>query len=347
MIKEVILHIGSPKAGSSSIQASLKDFDDGETFYASLAEVNHTLPIIVSFLDDKSIISRNTKKVRNAITKKQKHLEKLKDQLSRKDRKRIIISGEGIAHKLNDKEKQKLIECLCSKGANLKIVYYVREPISFTKSIFQQQVKVNGRANLQKSFKSKHKLRLNYFYKIIPKENIIVRKFDRDLLDNGCIVRDFSSAVGIEVDKVVNVNESLSLPALKLLYEFNKTNIASSFDQDILNARWKTVNTIMNCYKDFEPIDKKLFAPFADFSEVEYLNKVTNIKFRKPDLIEESNLDEYLGKTQDIDLNILCRELNNIDGKNYLTKSSSELTTKLFKAFLDNPKKDVSFTSKL
>ena len=144
---------------------------------------------------------------------------------------------------------------------------------------------------------------------------------------------------------MVNVNESLSLPALKLLYEFNKTNAVSSIDQNSLDARWKTVKTIMNCYKDFETIDKKLFASIADFSEIEYLNKVANIKFEKPDLIEKSDLDEYLGKTQDIDLNILRNELNNIDGRNYLTKSSRELTTKLFKAFLNNPSRDISFSS--
>lgn len=337
MMKEVILHIGSPKAGSSSIQASLRDFDDGETFYAPLGDVNHTFPIIASFLTDKSIIARNTKKIRNVFKKKERILKRLKNQLSRKDRERIIISGEGIAHRLNDQEKQELIEFLCFNGASLKIIYYVRDPISFAKSIFQQQVKVNGRAKLPKNHKSYHKLRLNYFYKVIPKENIIVKKFDRDLLYKGCVVEDFASVVDIKIDKVINVNESLSLPALKLIYEFNKTNIASSFDQNILNARWKTVNTIMNCYKDFETIDKKLFASFADFSEVEYLNKVTNIKFRKPDRIEKFDLDEYLEKTQDIDLNILCSELNNIDGKSYLAKSSSELTKKLFKAFLNNP----------
>ena len=345
MVKEVILHIGSPKAGSSSIQASLRDFDDGETFYASLGEVNHTLPIIVSFLDDESKINRKTKKIQNAFDRKQRYLKKLEGQLSRNDRERIIISGEGIAHKLRDKDKQKLIEYLCCNDANLKIIYYVREPISFTKSIFQQQVKVNGRAILPKSLKSKHKLRLNYFYKVIPKENIIVRKFDRDILEKGCVVKDFSSVVDIEVDKVVNVNESLSLPALKLLYEFNKTNVVSSLDQNSLDARWKTVKTIMNCYKDFETIDKKLFASIADFSEIEYLNKVANIKFEKPDLIEKSDLDAYLGKTQDIDLNILRDELNKIDGRNYLTKSSQELTTKLFKSFLNNPSRDISFSS--
>ena len=136
MVKEVILHIGSPKAGSSSIQASLRDFDDGETFYASLGEVNHTLPIIVLFLDDKSKINRKTKKILTAITRKERYLKKLEGQLSRKDRERIIISGEGIAHKLKDKEKSGL-------GLGLFIGKTVLEN-NFAKLIFRNSESTGG-----------------------------------------------------------------------------------------------------------------------------------------------------------------------------------------------------------
>ena len=45
----VFMHIGMNKAGSSSIQASLKDYDDGHVRYARLGPRNHSAPIVAMF----------------------------------------------------------------------------------------------------------------------------------------------------------------------------------------------------------------------------------------------------------------------------------------------------------
>ena len=46
---EVILHIGMHKTGSTSIQLSLNGYDDGETIYANLENINHAFPIYTIF----------------------------------------------------------------------------------------------------------------------------------------------------------------------------------------------------------------------------------------------------------------------------------------------------------
>jgi len=48
-MKEVILHIGQHKTGSTSIQFNLQDFDDGKSRYAQLGHPNHSVPLFTFY----------------------------------------------------------------------------------------------------------------------------------------------------------------------------------------------------------------------------------------------------------------------------------------------------------
>ena len=49
MVDEVLIHIGMHKTGSTSIQASIKDYNDGVSAYASLGDENHSVLIYTGF----------------------------------------------------------------------------------------------------------------------------------------------------------------------------------------------------------------------------------------------------------------------------------------------------------
>ncbi len=56
MVCRVILHLGSHKTGSTSIQSALKRFDNGKIAYANLGNANHSAPLFTAFPNPNIII---------------------------------------------------------------------------------------------------------------------------------------------------------------------------------------------------------------------------------------------------------------------------------------------------
>lgn len=316
MVNRIILHIGMHKTGSSSIQHALKDFDNGHTFYPDLGYVNHSLPIVTCFSDNYQGYHIWRKKgLSKAMIEKERATakERLENALARTGRETIIISGEGISL-LDDKSKAALIETLKSHADVVDLICYVRDPLSFAASSLQQRVKGNLKA-LPSILSPEYRRRLESFSDMLPAENVQAIPFDRSGFPDGDVVKDFCSRIGIEPIEATDfeVNSSLTAPALKLAFLFNRTNPCFQGDAIVTRAKHRLVRTLANAYAGGEKIEKTLVKNVSDFSEVPFLVERFGETFAgwslEGNVPSWDELYEWLSDTTDLEIAPLRRVL--------------------------------------
>lgn len=333
MTNTVILHIGTHKTGSSAIQQSLKNYDDGEVFYCHLDRANHSIPFYSVFSgsihrhwQDTGIDNKQLKQ------KSLQYKNEISSQLERPDRTTMIISGEDISV-MNDHEKKSLVGFITDHGCDIQLVCYLREPTEFSASAFQQRVK--GRlSTVPKLITAAYKRRLKCFQSVLPKENLHVRAFDRKTLQNGCVVQDFISLCNLDASRIdiFNANKSMSLSALKLLFLANKVVKASRGDPVINKTREIFNSGIISSYQGQERIPKNVFTEITDYSEVDFVRDEFGILFTKPNeenIPTRKDLVLMLDNLDDIDTTALDQKLAEFG----LDCDGNKLATKLHRYF--------------
>ena len=150
VVQKVILHVGMVKTGSTSIQASLQNYDDEAIFYAQLGKANHSALISLIAKDykpnDPLFALRGLKGIsKNEYEKQKKNaIESLNIQLDRDDRDTIIISAESIWN-FTPKEFNNLVALLRKRCKEIKVICYLRDPVSWSKSMLQQTIKTGNK----------------------------------------------------------------------------------------------------------------------------------------------------------------------------------------------------------
>lgn len=318
MVSEVILHTGMHKTGSTSIQAALADYDDGQSFYARFPEKNHSTAIRGTFSTQPERYHQWQKlglDFAQIQFRRKQYREQLAADLGRDDRHTLIISGEGIGL-LDDAGKHELLSFIRKYVSRLRVVCYIRRPVEFAASYLQQNIKV-GRSTLPDSVPTEYRKRLEIFARQLPADDLVVRAYERASFPNGSVVADFCQVVGLESARVAEtrVNERLSVPALKLLYAFNRSNDCYTGDPVVHQARQALARWLQGAYANGPQLESAWFYSMADFSEVEYLQDRFGLCL-KDDLslraASRRNTDEWLVNLDDVDPEPLRERLRQI-----------------------------------
>ena len=342
MIKKVFVHIGLHKTGSSSIQQSLRYYDDGSTFYAELGFANHSEPLISAFssnfLEYRNFIKMGfePEKIKNL---KKSTLDKLNSEI-KKNRNQMILSGEDLSD-LKEADIRKLLNFFKEKNIELVIVAYIRNPKDWRMSIFQQKIK-GGERDLQKAFAENFRSikRLQRFKSVFESSNVVIKNFSRSKLRNGCVVEDFCAQVNIDPPKqIINANESLSLSAIKLLFLFNNSVIVSSGNQDIIKARFKLINLLRDLYNKDKSLDPRFFSTSNDPKILKNIFKEFKIRFDNiPDdpKFNLKNLEFEITDVSNVDLDPLDKWLKKERFNSDLFKSPESKLSAIFYKLMMN-----------
>ncbi len=228
-MKRCWLHIGMHKTGTTSLQANLKRIGStadweyiciggklhmNTPFHAMFA----TNPFHYHWFHKQGITPE-------ALAEKGANLrERLTEAISSSTLETIIMSAEALP--LVDKAGiQRLKDFLDPLFDEIRVIGYVRPPVSFKISIFQEMVK-GGRSKLDLE-----KIKLNYRHKfekfdqVFGRENVILRKFDPASFAHGCTVSDFFATIGLAPpnrSSIKRANESMSQGACGILYAYRK-----------------------------------------------------------------------------------------------------------------------------
>ena len=324
MLKTCLIHIGTPKTGTSSLQATLyaarKELLKNNINYFNFTE-NHNLLVPVfesAAVNAAHLMSPDLKsgqKVKSALLK----------AIKTNKAETFVISGEAISM-LTKEGVQNLKSFLEPYFDDFKIVAYVREPFGFASSAAQQLIKSGSfserfventisRANPGwGNVLPFYQRRIEYFLDIFGTENTIVKDFTRPKLKNQNIIDDFLLSIlnysgNLKKIKKINKNEALDGDLVRILEQVNINLPALINEKRNTDRSSKLIQRLRNYSRS---IEKKKYVPakldldaFCKVIEkdVEWLDQACNVTF---------SLDKPNWKDEPIDPGKIAKLVNHL-----------------------------------
>ncbi len=304
-MREVIIHIGMHKTGSTSIQDALRGYKDKKTRYASFSQINHSIPIYTVFSKRryKYHIWKNLGLSKQQIDQKvYEYAQILESDLCDKQYERLVVSGEDIST-LDREEMHELVEVFHSKGLSVRIVMFVRQPVSLVSSVVQELIK-NGHRSFGQ-YNLQYESRIQPFREVLPSENITVEDFDSAVRKHSSIVKCFASLLDIARLSEKHSNESMSIQAVALVYKLNNIPLQVVAHPNRYKARSIIVEHVRKAFSldaGFEKPDPEEFACLLGSSSVEreclYLKENFGISYEeKPSQYDPDKLIDYFNQS--------------------------------------------------
>jgi len=307
-IRRLILHIGTGKTGSTSIQDSLGHARDAllekNIYYPSNKPFNHIFTFVPIFLDDpeKSFVFR-----RNLLQSEDKRIKVnnfrktwLKE-INACNKDNFIISAEDFTlpfFKVDSVTRlKKFVE---EYFREVTIIAYVRHYDQWIPSQMQQAVK-NGAVKDIREIADfflncppliSYRKNLRKWIKVFGRENIVVRPFDPQVFYKGSLLSDFFRACNLPADNIsipeIVSNESIGKYAVAFLQKYNRTYpvlIEGSANPERGLAQTGTPAYLYNDLKD------EKFKPILIYSaeqaekinkEIDFVNRFFTDEYRFP-----------------------------------------------------------------
>ncbi|GAB5376970.1 MAG: hypothetical protein AcusKO_34320 [Acuticoccus sp.] len=219
----LLIHAGMNKTGSSSIQNYLKQHDLGAVRYMEWRTANHSALFALLFHEpvEEYHSFRGRGETREALLRERTvWLERVAGQLDANRDRTIVMSAEDISGPYPDAVRR-MGEFFARFTSDIKVVAYVRPPISFMQSAFQQRVASGGldclnTAGLWPGYRG----RFEKLDEAFGAHNVTLRRYASDALRGGDVVLDFCDVLGVSPSGYTPVrdNSSLSLEALSLIF---------------------------------------------------------------------------------------------------------------------------------
>ncbi|MCC4270458.1 hypothetical protein LL254_07020 [Marinobacter nauticus] len=228
MIEEAVIHVGMHKTGSSSIQSTLHNLgqDLGSGFgYLKLNSPNHSgffMTILSKKPEEYHAHKLNCRSKEEVINIQARYEAQLDEALSSFKMGKVIISAEDLsAPSVTTEMLEYLRERISQYCRKIRIIGYVRPPLGYMQSAFQQRLKGAVVKKLELRYLWPHyRARFESLDQVFGPDSVELVAFKPKDLFRGDVVYDFARRVGITLNEsdVVRTNESLSLEASSVLF---------------------------------------------------------------------------------------------------------------------------------
>lgn len=236
-MQDCILHIGMPKTGTTSIQSSLSDSLCDRRFRLITLDNyfgNHMISaaFMPTEFDRASIFFRGVRpeQIRTIQSNAKAYLDRSL-RSARKSGQVPIISAE-IIWMFSKEQLRTLSNFLAKRGFRSKVYGYIRAPLDMLESVLQQKIKI-GRVEPWKELLGMirgfpYRRKISELDDVFGQESVDLKFFDPASFPSKCVVVDLCERAGIEFsrNKVVRVNESLNLNAIKFLHSLGRYRVA-------------------------------------------------------------------------------------------------------------------------
>lgn len=254
MVERVILHVGFPKTGSSSIQSWLHENQDELLAKYGFLYPMQYLAFKLAHLELTKIFTPNSPDDLECIAQN--------IMLEAPDAETIILSCERwMEYELEISRLRTFLQHFNSK--HVQIIGYVREHLDYTQSLWRERIHKMDKFTLRfsdYSAKIMEKLNLqisNIFHILEAVGHLDLRWYDISLLKNGNVVEDFCSLAGIFGMKYEIEDENPSLGGNLLLYKVARNLYFNEKNLEIINQKRD-----YNDLKEVARLKKKFRSPF-------------------------------------------------------------------------------------
>lgn len=229
-MKSIILHLGAPKTGTTSIQKTLFKNrkllkEHGITY---VGRPHHYQHLMSAFRKDPKTLLRNLK-LRLSETQLRKRdqavLVKLRGEIENAETDCVIVSDEHIA--MMAESELKALYAFFSELGTVHGVYYYRNVHSWANSFSQQLAKIGSA-----KFPASYEAAVGYVYdvplrmaKVFGQENLSFVSFEESVKTG--LIESFIKVIDEDIAKKIELvefraNESLSTDATRLLHIYNR-----------------------------------------------------------------------------------------------------------------------------
>jgi len=220
------LHIGMPKTGTTSIQASLGEAATlGHFKYISFGKLTNCSNALLDLYGGAGPISVKAQQqawsAADVAAADAKLLRTLRAGFDSAQHTHFLLSGERL-HNLQAQALALLRTELLLHVDEVKVVAYVREACSYMESAFQQRIKTGSPVSLDHLYPAlpHYQKKLARFDKVFGAPNVLLWKFEPRTFPQGNVVLDLCQRLGIPFDPagLKTDNESISRDAAGLLH---------------------------------------------------------------------------------------------------------------------------------
>ncbi len=231
-----VIHAGMPKTGSSSIQQTFSAREVPGWYYPALTPTgNHSRAWLTMFEDDPETapVHRVAALTADDLDRRRtRWVAELERELAVGGR-HLLMSAERIS-KTSAVAAERGRDWLARWFTDITVVAYVRPPVAFMASAFQQSVRGLGVDRIgAPGFWPAYRDRFEKLDACFGRDHVLLRPFDADVLHGHDVVLDLAHELGVAMspDQVVRANDSLSLEAVALLFTQRKwgTGYAGGF----------------------------------------------------------------------------------------------------------------------
>lgn len=314
-MKTIYLHIGFHKTGSTAIQSAMSKVDNEFIVYAKLGYENHSIPIYTAFSEKYETyhVWKSRGESRSSLEKRRKaYRERLVKFISENKNRNIIISGEDI-RALSIAGLEDLKNSLSVGQHQIKVLAYVREPLSFMRSVLQENIK-NGH-NPTAPSPTNYRSSIDKFWRVFGVESVRIRSYDKDRLKNNDVISDFCDLIGLdEITTPAHANISLSTKAVQVLYHINSKK---EFKNCFRSGDWSRaalIGHLRNLLPGPFILPDHLISALVKNSDIQWLFRNTGIDYREKMISKDAQFDpaalaDFLAEVDDDTLGVLRRDL--------------------------------------
>lgn len=250
-MKTCWVHIGMHKTGSTSIQASLFRVRRSKGWkYVNLDERPNLNQAVFAMFDSdpmrNPLFSRKEYSPEQIQLRRKWLLRKLDRLLDSSGDETLVLSAE-MASVVDREGVFSMRDFLAARCDEVRVIGYVRAPLGFKNSIFQEQLK-HGKGSMRALAGPEYRVRFEKYDDAFGRENVLLRPFEPQLFPNRCVVADFCEQVGIDPPRgfrVQRVNESLCREACGMLYAYRKFGLGYGTGRDVVSQNVRMVNPLL------------------------------------------------------------------------------------------------------
>ena len=238
ILSDVILHMGMEKTGSSSIQNSFVGYDDGRVLYVPFKWDNHSMPLSYLFRGWDKLEPRFGPKglTHDMYLERKAEAQEALDAALQGDRETLLLSAEALMG-FGPYEHREVRDHIRQYRQKIRVMAYVREPIGYSSSAFQQSLKFGG--DTLRVPPQRFQGRLGRLYRVYEPSEVELIPFRPKTFPNGSVVQDFAQRIGADVSRITeqSTNESMCMYAAAAMFLWNRDGVKAHDSRDGFKAR--------------------------------------------------------------------------------------------------------------